>query len=58
MTKFDKFSYEDIVINVKELKEMLNQFEDSDVIRFYGGNDGSGGEFCAVLIGESKEDIY
>lgn len=38
---------------IADLREWLNQFEDTDTITFYGGEDG-GGEFMVVLVNNNE----
>ena len=38
---------------VADLREWLDQFKDTDTIRFYGGEDGCGG-FMEVLVNNNE----
>lgn len=38
---------------VEELRKWLDQFKDTDIITFYGGEDG-GGEFMVVLVNDNE----
>lgn len=45
-------------MTVKELKDLLNKYNDNDIVEIIGGEDGLG-EFCAIYINDEeilKED--
>lgn len=57
MLKFSEDYEESVVFTVRELKELLDRYEDTDLVNFYGGED-SDGEFCGFTIADREEDIW
>lgn len=56
MIKFEKTYGFETTFTVKELKELLSKYEDTDLVNVYGGEDG-GGEFCGIIVADSEDDL-
>lgn len=57
MLKFSEGYEESVVFTVRELKELLNRFEDTDFVNFYGG-ESEDGEFCAITVADNLRDLW
>lgn len=57
MLKFSEDYEESVVFTVRELKELLDRFEDTDFVNFYGG-ESEDGEFCAITVADNLRDLW
>lgn len=56
MVKYEHIWDSEITFTVRELKDLLDQYEDTDLVNFWNGET-EDGDTGGMLIGESEEDF-